>query len=182
MKGILRHDGDAWYVEYQEESSSSLSTGTPSKFALNAVNTERIATGYWLPEEGKMVSFDLTSLPLPPYYEVDITSRSSMLSPYHRTDNSTIPTPVIPHIKKMKTRYRYRVYFSGASRTIVADSMYQSSEVYYFYNHVKRGEPKYEYVDEYTTREVDYDKEVIAQFPILNTAIYEIEKFEEEDK
>ena len=74
MKGILKHDGIGWYVEYTEESTSSLSTGTPSKFALRADNVEKIEKGAWEAVEGKRVNFDLASLPLPPYYEVNLNS------------------------------------------------------------------------------------------------------------
>lgn len=169
MKGILKHDGDAWYVEYQEESTSSLSTGTPSKFALRSDNIERIVNGTWEAVEGKRVRFEVTSLPLPPYYEVDLDRSDMAANPFHPRLSTTPYQP-----KKMKTRYIYKVHFGESSRNIIADSMRQDSEVYYFYNHVKLGG----YVDQYTPI---YDKEVIAQFPILKTAIYEIKKFEVED-
>lgn len=177
MRGILKKDGEDWYVEYQEQSTSSLSTGTPSKFALRADNIERIVNGTWVAVEGKSVSFEVTSLPLPPYYEVNLDSSDMRRSPYAAvSSNKQVET------KKTKTRYRYRVYFSGSSRTIECDEVHQGSEIYYFQKHVKRNTPKYEYVDGYSTKEVYYDKEVIAQFPIINTAIYDIEKFEVEDK
>ena len=178
MVGTLKKDGETWYVEYQEESTSSLSTGTPSKFALRADNIERIVNGTWEAVEGKRVRFEVKSLPLPPYYEVDL-DRSDMavsVNPFHPR-----LSPTTPQTKKMKTRYRYRVSFGGSTKAIVCDEVVKGNDIYFFYKHVKIAEPRYEY-DGYHTVQRDYDREEVAMFPIINTAIYEIEKFQEEEK
>lgn len=175
MEGILKTEDGSWYVEYLEQQTSSpLSTGTPSKFAIRADNIEKILSGEWEAVEGRSVRFELTSLPLPPYYEVDLNSRDMRKNP----TSSITATPMKK--KEIRIRYRYYVYFSGSSKKIICDEVYESSSVYYFYKHIPLEKPVIEHGAFGMSHERTYDREVVAQFPIINTAIYDIEKFEEE--
>jgi hypothetical protein len=184
MKGLLKKSEDgSWYVEYTTTETSVFSTGEPSKFVLTEDGNTKIKEGEWFPYEGMMVDFELRSLPSYPFYEALLDSFVMRQQKAWMKGNDLLSptTPVTP--KKMKTRYKYNLYFLTTAKAIICDEMYQSSEIYYFYVYVPTDKTRIEYTNGgYSTREVNYEKELIAQLPIANTGIYKIEKFQEEEK
>ena len=173
MKGTLKHDGIGWYVEYIEATTTAFSTGAPSKFALRADNVDKITTGEWEAWEGKSVSFELQSLPQQPFYEVNLNS-ADMRKNLFRPTSSLAPNQ---SPKKIVTKYEYRVRFSDANQTMRCDRYYLSDGFYHFQEKRKLDKP---YKDPYGGI-MEYDYEDIAIFPAQRTAIYRIEKFQEEE-
>lgn len=174
MTGTLKLDGETWYVEYIDATTSAFSTGEPSKFALRADNIEKIINGTWEAWEGKSVSFELQSLPQFPFYEVDLKSsdmRKSMFGP------SSSLAPNIPPSKTV-TRYRYHVKFNDSSQRVECDKYYRSDGFYHFKEKRRLEKP---YTDGYGSL-IEYDYDDIAIFPASRTAIYRIEKYEVEEK